>query len=170
MLWKPLRSIVTAKSCLFTMLLLAISLRSQNSQKPFADSSLKKPSLSSKVSHLVSALTCRLCKRSSRTIATQLQEKKSSTAMKMASHEKHEVAENINTRVFLRFFSHFTIKIHLYASHRRLTAQAIAGRLFEGLKNDYKCFLDSETQFKIHDLETIVKNTSYPLLQHFSNS
>ncbi len=45
-------------------------------------------------------------------------------------------------------------------SHRRLTAQAIAGRLYEGLKNDYKCFLDSETQFKIHDLETIVKNTS----------
>ena len=63
----------------------------------------------------------------------------------LTSHFNQE-PENIKTRIFL--------------SHRRLTAQAIAGRLYEGLKNDYKCFLDSETQFKIHDLETIVHNTS----------
>ncbi len=33
------------------------------------------------------------------------------------------------------------------------------GRLFEGLKDEYKVFLDSEAKFKIHDLQLIVKNT-----------
>ncbi len=33
------------------------------------------------------------------------------------------------------------------------------GRLYEGLKDDYKVFLDSEAKFKIHDLQLIVKNT-----------
>ena len=40
----------------------------------------------------------------------------------------------------------------------------IAGRLYEGLKDDYKVFLDSEAKFKIHDLELIVQNTDLLVL------
>lgn len=39
------------------------------------------------------------------------------------------VMEDLSTRVFL--------------SHKRSTGQGIAGRLFEGLKDKYKVFLDS---------------------------
>jgi len=53
--------------------------------------------------------------------------------------------ENLHTNFFL--------------SHKRSSAQGIAGRLYESLKEDYDVFLDSETQFKIHDLEVIVKHT-----------
>lgn len=35
-------------------------------------------------------------------------------------------------------------------SHKRSTGQGIVGRLYEGLKSDYKVFLDSEAKFKIH--------------------
>jgi hypothetical protein len=49
-------------------------------------------------------------------------------------------------------------------SHKRTTAQVIAGRLYEGLKDDYKVFLDSEAKFKIHDLELIVENTNLLVL------
>ncbi len=44
-------------------------------------------------------------------------------------------------------------------SHKRATAQHIAGRMFESFKEDYKVFLDSEVQFDVHDLEVIVSNT-----------
>jgi len=53
--------------------------------------------------------------------------------------------ENLHTNFFL--------------SHKRSSAQGIAGRLYESLKEDFDVFLDSETQFKIHDLEVIVKHT-----------
>mmetsp|Transcript_19729 Transcript_19729/g.27515 ORF Transcript_19729/g.27515 Transcript_19729/m.27515 type:complete len:997 (-) Transcript_19729:49-3039(-) len=59
------------------------------------------------------------------------------------SHE--ESSENITTRVFL--------------SHKRSTGQGIAGRLYEGLKNDYNVFIDSEAKFKIHNLKMLVQNT-----------
>jgi len=53
--------------------------------------------------------------------------------------------ENIHTNFFL--------------SHKRSSAQGIAGRLYESLKEEFEVFLDSETQFKIHDLEIIVGHT-----------
>ncbi len=46
------------------------------------------------------------------------------------------------------------------SSHKRSTGQGIVGRLYEGLKDSYKVFLDSETKFKIHDLQLIVENTT----------
>lgn len=50
---------------------------------------------------------------------------------------------------------------HLFTitSHKRSTGQGICGRLYEGLKHDYKVFLDSEAKFKIHNLKEIVKQT-----------
>jgi hypothetical protein len=52
-------------------------------------------------------------------------------------HDHHsEPVEDLHTRVFL--------------SHRRLTAQGMTGRIYEGLKGDYAVFLDSEAKFKIH--------------------
>eukprot|EP01116_Phalansterium_solitarium_P018237 TRINITY_DN4768_c0_g1_i2.p1 TRINITY_DN4768_c0_g1~~TRINITY_DN4768_c0_g1_i2.p1 ORF type:complete len:1097 (-),score=201.58 TRINITY_DN4768_c0_g1_i2:86-3376(-) len=45
----------------------------------------------------------------------------------------------------------------VFLSHKRSSGQAVAGRLFEGLKADFDCFLDSEARFKIHDLEEIVR-------------
>jgi hypothetical protein len=71
----------------------------------------------------------------------KLLEKIQSSQIMTESH-----SENTTTRIFL--------------SHKRLTAQAIAGRLYEGFKDSYKVFLDSEAQFKIHDLVQIVDNTS----------
>ena len=47
----------------------------------------------------------------------------------------------------------------MWFSHKRSTGQGIAGRLFEGLKDKYKIFLDSEAKFKIHDLKKIVEHT-----------
>lgn len=59
-----------------------------------------------------------------------------------------ESIELIQTRTFLRFaFLHVVISSF---SHKRATAQAIAGRIYEGLKADYRVFLDSEAKFKIH--------------------
>jgi len=52
-----------------------------------------------------------------------------------------------------------SIHTNFFLSHRRSTAQGIAGRLYESLKEEYDVFLDSETQFKIHDLEIIVQQT-----------
>jgi len=75
--------------------------------------------------------------------AEQIAERVAESKKKRAT--SHEAAEDIHTRLFL--------------SHKRATAQAIAGRLYEGLKGDYRIFLDSEAQFKIHDLEKIVKQT-----------
>jgi hypothetical protein len=46
-------------------------------------------------------------------------------------------------------------------SHKRSTGQGIAGRLFEGLKDHYKVFLDSEAKFKIHNLRQIVEQTAF---------
>jgi len=50
-----------------------------------------------------------------------------------------------NTRIFL--------------SHKRSSAQGMVGRIYEGLKEDYQVFLDSEADFDLHDLAAIVKNT-----------
>ncbi len=58
--------------------------------------------------------------------------------------------ENIHTNMFL--------------SHKRSTGQGLAGRIWESLKNNYDIFLDSETQFKIHDLEILVAQTDIFLL------
>jgi len=46
-----------------------------------------------------------------------------------------------------------------FLSHKRSSAQGIAGRIFQALRNDYKIFLDSEADFELHDLEEIVKQT-----------
>ncbi len=46
-----------------------------------------------------------------------------------------------------------------FVSHKRSTGQGIVGRLYEGLKAEYKIFLDSEAKFKIHNLKEIVKQT-----------
>jgi len=51
----------------------------------------------------------------------------------------------------------------LFLSHKRSTGQGIAGRLYEGLKNEYKIFLDSESNFNIHDLKKIVQHTEVML-------
>ena len=48
---------------------------------------------------------------------------------------------------------------HCIFSHKRSTGQGIVGRLYEGLKEDFKVFLDSEAKFKIHNLKEIVKHT-----------
>ena len=42
-----------------------------------------------------------------------------------------------------------SIKTDAFLSHKRTTAQVIAGRLYEGLKEDYNIFLDSEAKFKV---------------------
>jgi len=47
----------------------------------------------------------------------------------------------------------------VFLSHRRSTAQVIAGRLYDGLSSEYKVFLDSEAQFVLHELELIVEKT-----------
>ena len=47
----------------------------------------------------------------------------------------------------------------VFLSHKRSTGQGIAGRLYEGLKESYKVFIDSEAKFKIHDLKLIVQST-----------
>mmetsp|Transcript_4017 Transcript_4017/g.5638 ORF Transcript_4017/g.5638 Transcript_4017/m.5638 type:complete len:839 (+) Transcript_4017:81-2597(+) len=52
------------------------------------------------------------------------------------------------------------ISCRLFLSHKRSSGQGIAGRLFEGFKNHYKVFLDSEADFDIHDLQLIVKQTN----------
>eukprot|EP00027_Filamoeba_sp_ATCC50430_P007122 CAMPEP_0168542912 /NCGR_PEP_ID=MMETSP0413-20121227/1597_1 /TAXON_ID=136452 /ORGANISM="Filamoeba nolandi, Strain NC-AS-23-1" /LENGTH=600 /DNA_ID=CAMNT_0008572813 /DNA_START=20 /DNA_END=1822 /DNA_ORIENTATION=- len=51
-------------------------------------------------------------------------------------------------------------KTRAFLSHKRTTAQVIAGRLYEGLtKAGFNVFLDSEAKFKLHDLEKIVQQT-----------
>jgi hypothetical protein len=59
----------------------------------------------------------------------------------------------------------------VFLSHKRSTGQGIAGRLYEGLKNYYKVFLDSvrckatyltldqEAKFNLNDLQEIVRST-----------
>lgn len=37
-----------------------------------------------------------------------------------------------------------------FLSHKRSSAQGIAGRIFQALRNDYKIFLDSEADFELH--------------------
>jgi len=46
-----------------------------------------------------------------------------------------------------------------FLSHKRSSAQGMCGRIYQGLKNHYKVFLDSEADFDLHDLTAIVKNT-----------
>jgi hypothetical protein len=67
-------------------------------------------------------------------------------------------------------------KTDLFLSHRRLTAQVIAGRLYEGLKGSHKIFLDSEAKFKVkavlyvltfwqlHSLEELVNRSSTTII------
>src|SRR5688500_12334826 len=51
------------------------------------------------------------------------------------------------------------LKTHTFLSHKRSSAQGIAGRLFQELKENYKIFLDSEATFNLHNLQLIVKYT-----------
>ncbi len=68
--------------------------------------------------------------------------------------------EDLTTRVFLRYHRMlFQFAYILFFSHKRSTGQGLVGRLYEGLKDWYKIFLDSEAQFKIHNLKEIVKRT-----------
>jgi hypothetical protein len=53
--------------------------------------------------------------------------------------------ENISTRGFL--------------SHKRTTAQGIAGRLYQALHQEYNLFLDTEATFDLHNLQILVANT-----------
>ena len=46
-----------------------------------------------------------------------------------------------------------------FLSHKRTSAQGMAGRIFQQLNLDYKIFLDSEASFNLHNLQLIVKYT-----------
>jgi len=46
-----------------------------------------------------------------------------------------------------------------FLSHKRSSAQGLAGRLYQGLRADYRIFLDSEADFDLHDLKEIVRQT-----------
>jgi hypothetical protein len=67
-----------------------------------------------------------------------------------------------NTRVFL---SHKRSSAQVkYFTETLLIYKGMAGRIYEGLRDDYYCFLDSEADFDLHDLELIVKNTELFIL------
>jgi len=51
------------------------------------------------------------------------------------------------------------IATRCFLSHKRSSAQGMTGRIFQGLKSEYKVFLDSEADFDLHDLKLIVKST-----------
>ena len=44
------------------------------------------------------------------------------------------------------------IAFSVFLSHRRATGQGPVGRIYMALKEDYRCFLDSEVMFKLHNL------------------
>ena len=46
-----------------------------------------------------------------------------------------------------------------FLSHKRSSAQGIAGRLYQALSPHYNVFLDSEATFNLHNLRLIVKYT-----------
>jgi hypothetical protein len=51
------------------------------------------------------------------------------------------------------------VTTHAFLSHKRSSAQGVAGRIFQELKTEYKIFLDSEASFNLHNLQLIVKYT-----------
>ncbi len=67
--------------------------------------------------------------------------------------------EDLHTRVFLRYLLWYSRILIVVFSHKRSTGQGLVGRLYEGLKDFYHVFLDSEAKFNIHDLKLIVQNT-----------
>ncbi len=81
--------------------------------------------------------------------------------------------EDLTTRLFLRYIVSFydlhqivvfnyefqTSFVLICPSHKRSTGQGLVGRLYEGLKDWYQVFLDSEAKFNIHDLKCIVQST-----------
>lgn len=81
---------------------------------------------------------------------------KSPALSSIFSHDEEE-EEDITTRIFLRYKKRIVLAD--FGSHKRSTGQAIAGRLYEGLRSVYKVFLDSEAKFKIHNLQKIVEQT-----------
>jgi hypothetical protein len=78
-------------------------------------------------------------------------------SLKEETKEEHVVAEDLSTRIFLSHKRSTGYNIPL-PSYKEL-GQGIVGRLYEGMKDVYSIFLDSEAKFKIHNLQEIVKNT-----------
>lgn len=48
-----------------------------------------------------------------------------------------------------------------FFSHRRATGQGPIGRIYGDLKDEYRCFLDSEVTFKLHNLRALVGACNY---------
>jgi len=67
-------------------------------------------------------------------------------------------AEQLSRKLNKRNTKTQDIVTRAFLSHKRSSAQGMAGRLYEGLKG-YKVFLDSEASFDLHDLALIVKHT-----------
>lgn len=55
----------------------------------------------------------------------------------------------------------FGIAFTVFLSHRRATGQGPIGRMYMALKDDYRCFLDSEVTFKLHNLRALVQACNY---------
>lgn len=55
----------------------------------------------------------------------------------------------------------FGLGFSLFLSHRRKTGQGAIGRIYGDLKEDYRCFLDSEVTFKLHNLRALVGACNY---------
>ena len=53
------------------------------------------------------------------------------------------------------------IGFSVFLSHRRATGQGPIGRIYMDLKDDYRCFLDSEVTFKLHNLRALVQACNY---------
>ncbi len=65
------------------------------------------------------------------------------------SEHEEEISDEVKKEIFSRAF----------LSHKRTTGQKIAGRLYQGLSQDYTLFLDSAADFDLHDLQLIVEQT-----------
>ncbi|KAL1510401.1 hypothetical protein AB1Y20_006710 [Prymnesium parvum] len=55
----------------------------------------------------------------------------------------------------------FGLAFTVFLSHRRATGQGPIGRIYQALKEDYCCFLDSEVKFKLHNLRVLVTACNY---------
>mmetsp|Transcript_2885 Transcript_2885/g.10495 ORF Transcript_2885/g.10495 Transcript_2885/m.10495 type:complete len:703 (+) Transcript_2885:2-2110(+) len=55
------------------------------------------------------------------------------------------------------------LAFHVFLSHRRATGQGPIGRIFQALirHGDYRCFLDSDATFKLHNLRALVRACNY---------
>ena len=50
-------------------------------------------------------------------------------------------------------------KYSIFISHRRLTGQGIAGRVYQYFSPDHTVFLDTEANFNLKDLEKIISKS-----------